>query len=59
MVPAFAGLGAPYFDENARAVLYGMNRGTRRAHVVRAALESIAHQMRMYLTPWLVIWERL
>ena len=44
LVPAFAGLGAPYFDENARAVLYGMNRGTRRAHVVRAALESIAHQ---------------
>ena len=44
LVPAFAGLGAPYFDENARAVLYGMNRGTRRAHVVRAALESIAYQ---------------
>ncbi len=44
LVPAFAGLGAPYFDEDARAVLYGMNRGTRRAHVVRAALESIAHQ---------------
>lgn len=44
LVPAFSGLGAPYFDENARAVLYGMNRGTRRAHVVRAALESIAHQ---------------
>ena len=44
LVPAFSGLGAPYFDEHARAVLYGMNRGTRRAHVVRAALESIAHQ---------------
>ena len=44
LVPAFSGLGAPYFDENARAVLYGMNRGSRRAHVVRAALESIAHQ---------------
>lgn len=44
LVPAFSGLGAPYFDEGARAVLYGMNRGTRRAHVVRAALESIAHQ---------------
>lgn len=44
LVPAFSGLGAPYFDEGARAVLYGMNRGTRRAHIVRAALESIAHQ---------------
>ena len=44
LVPAFSGLGAPYFDEGARAILYGMNRGTRRAHVVRAALESIAHQ---------------
>lgn len=44
LVPAFSGLGAPYFDEGARAILYGMNRGTRRAHVLRAALESIAHQ---------------
>lgn len=44
LVPAFAGLGAPWFDENARAILYGMNRGTTRAHVLRAALASIAHQ---------------
>lgn len=44
LVPAFSGLGAPVFDENARAVLYGMNRGTTRAHVLRAALASIAHQ---------------
>ena len=44
LVPAFAGLGAPWFDENARAILYGMNRGTGKAHVLRAALESIAHQ---------------
>ena len=44
LVPAFAGLGAPWFDENARAMLYGMNRGTKKAHVLRAALESIAHQ---------------
>ena len=44
LVPAFAGLGAPWFDENARAVLYGMNRGTEKAHILRAALESIAHQ---------------
>ncbi len=44
LVPAFAGLGAPWFDENARAMLYGMNRGSGKAHVLRAALESIAHQ---------------
>ena len=44
LVPAFSGLGAPYFAENARAILCGMNRGTTRAHILRAALESIAHQ---------------
>ncbi len=44
LVPAFAGLGAPWFDENARAILCGMNRGTGKAHILRAALESIAHQ---------------
>ena len=44
LVPAFSGLGAPYFDSDARAVLCGMNRGTTKAHVVRAALESIAQQ---------------
>jgi glycerol kinase len=44
LVPAFAGLGAPWFDEGARALLYGMNRGTKKAHVLRAALLSVAHQ---------------
>ncbi|HNW86886.1 MAG TPA: glycerol kinase GlpK [Candidatus Limiplasma sp.] len=44
LVPAFSGLGAPYFDSRARAAFIGMNRGTRRAHMVRAALESIAYQ---------------
>ena len=44
LVPAFSGLGAPYFDSDARAILCGMNRGTTQAHVVRAALESIAQQ---------------
>lgn len=44
LVPAFSGLGAPYFDTGARAILYGMSRGTTRAHVARAALESIAQQ---------------
>ncbi len=44
LVPAFSGLGAPYFDANARALLWGMSRGTRKAHILRAALESIAFQ---------------
>lgn len=44
LVPAFSGLGAPYFQEEARAVLCGMNRGTKRAHILRAALESMAYQ---------------
>ena len=44
LVPAFSGLGAPYFAENARAILCGMNRNTTKAHILRAALESIAHQ---------------
>ena len=44
LVPAFSGLGAPYFHSDARAILCGMSRGTTKAHVVRAALESIAHQ---------------
>jgi len=44
LVPAFSGLGAPYFDTAARAILSGMSRGTTRAHVARAALESIAQQ---------------
>lgn len=45
-VPAFVGLGAPYWDERARGTLVGMTRGTTRAHLVRAALESIAYQSR-------------
>lgn len=44
LVPAFSGLGAPYFDTSARAILSGLSRGTTRAHVARAALESIAQQ---------------
>ncbi len=41
-VPAFQGLGTPYMDPGARAVLGGLSRGTTRAHIVRAVLESIA-----------------
>jgi glycerol kinase len=45
LVPAFAGLGAPYWDNRARASLSGMSRNTSRSHIVRAALESIAYQV--------------
>lgn len=45
LVPAFVGLGAPYWEADARAAIVGMNRGTTKAHVVRAALESIAYQV--------------
>ncbi len=45
-VPAFVGLGAPHWDPAARGVLSGISRSTGRAHIVRAALESIAYQTR-------------
>lgn len=44
LVPAFTGLGAPWWDQYSRGTLLGMTRGTGRAHVVRAALEAIAYQ---------------
>jgi glycerol kinase len=43
-VPAFTGLGAPYWDMYARGAIYGLTRGTSRAHIIRAALEAIAYQ---------------
>ncbi|MFB6320613.1 glycerol kinase GlpK [Saccharicrinis sp. FJH54] len=46
LVPAFVGLGAPYWDNQARACLSGMPRNTTKAHIVRAALESIAYQIK-------------
>jgi glycerol kinase len=45
LVPAFAGLGAPYWDQYARGVMAGITRGTTKAHVARAALEGIAFQV--------------
>ncbi len=44
MVPAFTGLGAPYWDANARGTITGLTRGSTIAHIARAALESIAFQ---------------
>lgn len=46
VVPAFTGLGAPYWDMYARGVIIGITRGTAREHIVRATLESIAYQSR-------------
>lgn len=46
LVPAFAGLGAPYWDMDARGALFGLTRGSGRAHLARATLESIAYQAR-------------
>lgn len=44
LVPAFVGLGAPYWDPYARGILCGLTRGTNRYHIIRATLESIAYQ---------------
>ncbi len=46
LVPAFAGLGAPYWRSDVRGAIFGLSRGTRREHLVRAALESMAYQTR-------------
>ncbi len=46
VVPAFAGLGAPYWDPYARGAVFGLTRGTTKAHLVRATLESLAYQTR-------------
>ncbi len=50
LVPAFAGLGSPYWDPYARGALLGMTRGTTKAHIARAALEAIALQSADVLT---------
>ena len=44
VVPAFVGLGAPYWDDKARGAIFGLTRGSTRAHFVRATLESLAYQ---------------
>ncbi|SIS87644.1 glycerol kinase GlpK [Salimicrobium salexigens] len=44
MVPAFVGLGTPYWDSEARGAMFGLTRGTKKDHVIRATLESLAYQ---------------
>jgi glycerol kinase len=46
VVPAFAGLGAPYWDMYARGAIFGLTRGSTNAHIIRATLESLAYQTR-------------
>lgn len=50
VVPAFAGLGAPYWDMYARGAIFGLTRGTTKAHFIRATLESLAYQSKDVLT---------
>lgn len=50
VVPAFVGLGAPYWDQHARGAIVGLTRGVNRNHIVRATLESIAYQVNDVLT---------
>lgn len=44
VVPAFTGLGAPYWDQEARGAIFGLTRGTTKEHLIRATLESLAYQ---------------
>ncbi len=46
LVPAFVGLGAPYWNMHARGAIFGLTRGTSKSHLIRATLESIAYQTR-------------
>ncbi len=56
LVPAFVGLGAPYWDAHARAALYGMTRATGPKEIARAALESVAYQTRDLLEAMRADW---
>ena len=50
VVPAFVGLGAPYWDMNARGMIIGITRGTKKSHIVRATLDSMAYQTKDVLS---------
>jgi len=50
VVPAFVGLGAPYWDSDTRGAIFGLTRGTGKDHIVRATLESVAYQTKDVLT---------
>ncbi|MBA2654353.1 MAG: glycerol kinase GlpK [Gammaproteobacteria bacterium] len=59
LVPAFTGLGAPYWDANVRGALYGLTRDTQRAHIVRAGLEAIAYQTKDLLANEAIVLKQL
>ena len=48
VVPAFVGLGAPYWDMYARGAILGLTRGANKNHIISATLESIAYQTKMF-----------
>jgi glycerol kinase len=50
VVPAFVGLGTPYWDSDVRGAIFGLTRGTQKEHFVRATLESLAYQTKDVLT---------
>ena len=50
VVPAFVGLGTPYWDSDVRGAVFGLTRGTEKEHFIRATLESLAYQTRDVLT---------
>ncbi len=50
LIPAFVGLGAPYWDDQARGAIFGLTRGTNRNHIARAALEALCYQTKDVLT---------
>ena len=50
VVPAFTGLGAPYWDMYARGTILGLSRGAKKEHIIRATLESIAYQTKDVLS---------
>ena len=50
MVPAFVGLGTPYWDSDVRGAVFGITRGTKKEHFIRATLEAIAYQVKDVLT---------
>jgi glycerol kinase len=58
LVPAFAGLGAPYWDPYARGIIAGITRGTTAAHLARAAVDSIAYQVADLLEAMKMDWGR-
>ena len=52
IVPAFVGLGTPYWDSDVRGAVFGLTRGTTKEHFIRATLESLAYQTRDVLMQW-------